>query len=759
MHSRTRFYECARRVAVAVGLFFAASTAAQAQDTGRIQGVVYNSSGDLAIDAEVRLVAKGILTAVDEAAAFEFNDLRSGPHLLEALSPRWGRSILEVSVESGQTTDVTFEVLAHVGLDEVVVSAGPIEMTRSEAVRPADALSYQDLVDASAASLGESLKGKVGINSTYFGPGSSRPVIRGVGGNRVSILQQGLSNADASDIGPDHAPAVEALLAERIEFIRGPATLLYGSNAIGGVINVLDGRVPNEKPTSPITGVFTGRLNSVSLGRTGALKLRGTRGNIAWTLGGLSRATEEFKVPAGSIDGHEDHDENTIVNSNVTLNSGFGGLSYIESWGFVGAAVTLHGTKYGLPGHEDHDDDHDDGNGHEEEEEEEGVRVDMAKVSVDFEGLWRADREFLHGVRFRLGSSDYAHDELEHGDVGTTFDNDVVEGRLEIDHALSSGFHGVAGLQMDQRMLVLAGHEAFMPGSESNRFAAFLLERLDAGPFSLEGGLRYERASLTPDIGRERTFSGVSAGVGVNYQYSEMLTMALRSARNIKIPHPGELYANGHHVATQAFEIGNADLNVEMAFSLDASVHVHHERFEASASGFSNRYSDFIYLRHTQEREDGEAVFRVSQGEASFTGFEVEVEGELFHIGNQHAAVRIWSDYTRAHRTDSDEPLPRIPPMRIGGKLSYEVGALKLAVSMKSISAQKRVAQFETSTDGYMDLGASAQYKLFPGNTGHVISLQGRNLTNVIGRPHTSFLKDIVPLPGRDIRLTYRLLF
>ncbi len=759
-------------VALAIPLIAACTSTAWAQKGGHVQGIVYNTAGDLALDAEVRVVGMGLLTAVDEEASFSFSYLPDGAHILEAVSPRWGRGILEVSVKDGQTSEVTLEVVVHVDLEEVVVSAGPVAVTRSRAVQPADALSHQDLVEASEGSLGETLTNKVGITSTYFGPGSSRPIIRGVGGNRVSVLQQGLTVADVSDISPDHAPAVEALLTDRIEVIRGPATLLYGSSAIGGVVNLHDGRVPSEKPTSAISGTLTGRLSSVSRGRTGALKLRGARGNVAWALSGLARATEEFRVPKGSIVEEEDHGDenggshdndsdqdevvNSIANSNVSLNRGSAGLSYVESWGYIGAAITLHGTKYGLPGHREH---HEEEGEHEEEEEDEDVRVDMGQVAFDLEGHWRAYGDFLRGVRFRLGSSAYTHDELEGGEVGTTFDNNLIEGRLEMDHVLADGFNGVVGLQLDRRELTLTGHEAFMPGSSTSRLSLFLLERLNTGAFGLEGGLRYERADISPDQGRKRTFSAFSVGGGANFQYSEDMSLSIGVARSIKIPHPGELYAHGLHVATQAFEIGDEHLGVETALSLDLSAHVHHDRFEATASVFSNQYSDFIYLRLAQDTDVGAAVYRVSQGEASFRGFEVEAEFELYHEGYHHVALRLMSDYTRAQQTDDAEPLPRIPPFRVGGELTYDTGSLEFSASIKSVSAQKRVAQYENPTNGYIDLGAGIQYRIFRAVTGHVISLQGRNLTNAVARPHTSFLKDLVPLPGRDVRLTYRILF
>ena len=287
----------------------------------------------------------------------------------------------------------------------------------------------------------------------------------------------------------------------------------------------------------------------------------------------------------------------------------------------------------------------------------------------------------------------------------------------------------------------------------------FLLERLNTRKFGLEGGFRYEQVNISPDEGRSRTFSAVSFGGGLNYRQSDNLSLSLGLTKSTKIPHASELYSHGLHVGTQAFEIGDENLNVETAFSLDLSTHMNSELFEATASVFSNRYSDFIYLRHTQEREEGAAVYRISQGEAVFTGIEVETEFGLFHEGYRHVALHLTSDYTRAQRTDLDKPLPRIPPFRAGAELTYDTESWKLSASIRSVGAQNRVAEFEKNTAGHMLLGAGVQYRLFRTAAGHVISLQGRNLSNAVARSHTSYLKDLIPLPGRDIRLTYRLLF
>ena len=768
---------------------------AQNENAGQLAGTVLNVSGELASDAEVRVAGSGLLTRVNDNGQFQFENLPSGNYVLEITSTRWGLGVYEVTVSQGEKTEIELTVLPQVNLREIVVYSNPLVVTRSGAVQSVDALDHQELLDATDQSLGETLSSRPGLQSTYFGPGASRPIIRGVGENRVSILQQGMALADVADLSPDHAPTIEPLLADRIEIFRGTSSLLYGSSAVGGVVNVIDGRIPIEKPTRPIEGTFTGRYSSVSEGRTGALKLRGAAGNIAWTVSGALRETNNFSVPEGSIiaEEHDDHKEGEhddhgddehhdeenesehldhIENSNISLGRGSAGISYIASRGYVGAAVSWHTTEYGLPGHHHHhheehgDDEHEDDeheeDEHGEEEEEAAVRVDMNKMAVDLEGLWRLNTPIAQSLRMNLSVSDYTHDEVEGEIRGTTYDANSVDGRLELDHKFSP-VRGTVGLQIERREVDIVGAEAFMPGSTTNRFALFILERLESNSTSAEAGVRYERAAISPLTGPDRDFSGLSGSIGLNYSPSDLTSFSLNVARSTKLPTPPELYADGLHVGTQTYERGDLSLDVESVTSLEATARLNHKLLNASLTAFRNDYSNFIFLQNTDEVIEDFPVFQIGQVAALFNGVEAEVEVDPFfnadNGGNQHLTLRLWGDYTHATLTDRDEPLPRIPPFRFGAKISYGLRALALSADVLSVSSQTRVGSFEEETDGYTMFGASVSYNLFAGGTSHLISLQGRNLGNSIARAHTSYVKEMVPLPGRNIRLTYRLIF
>lgn len=768
-----------------------------AQDTGRIEGAVKNAVEIAATDASVQLVGLARLVDADERGMFVFEDVPAGAYVVAATSERWGRVVEPITVAAGETTTVTLVILRHIEHEEVVITAGPVPLTRSNAVQPTTVLTKDELSNAGGVTIGEAIGDRPGISSTYFGPGASRPVIRGLGGNRVQVLQQGLSVADASDVSPDHAVAIETLTSERVEILRGPATLLYGSSAIGGVVNVLDDRVPNELPTKVLRGSVTARGGTVAKEKTGAAELRGALGRVAWRASGLWRDTGDYAIPGtaalddnleeeeedhdgdetsddedhhGEDDEDDDHgrdseggeeDAGILEGSALRAMNGSLGLSYIGDRGYVGVSFTRFDSEYGVPGHahgEDEAEEHDDEeNG---EAEEAGTRVDMRQNAVNLEGAWRFTNAYLSGLRIRIAQSDYLHDELEGDAVGTTFDNDQWTARLEADHSLSARSTGVVGLQIGKRNLTVTGEEAYIPRTTTTNTALFLLERFRKGNFALETGARVERVRIAPQAqGRERTFTGLSASAGVNYRHTPNITFALSASRSVKIPDATELYSNGPHAATRAFEIGDANLRAETAASLDASTHLHYERLDVTATLFVNRFSDYIFLQSTNRVSDGFLVYEIAQGDAIFRGIEAEADIELFHAGEQHVTFRVWGDYTHAGLVRNSEPLPRIPPVRIGGGMRYVWDKFRASVSVEGVGRQARIPTYEQETAGYVLVHTTASYRFISRQTVHVLALTGRNLTDVIARKHTSFLKDLAPLPGRDLRLTYTLSF
>ncbi|MDE2956333.1 MAG: TonB-dependent receptor [Bacteroidota bacterium] len=366
----------------------------------------------------------------------------------------------------------------------------------------------------------------------------------------------------------------------------------------------------------------------------------------------------------------------------------------------------------------------------------------------------------LTAVRTRLGYTDYEHDEIEDGAVASNFAVDNIEGRIELDHLLSDQTKGVLGVQASSGTLETSGEEAYIPRTSTARVGLFILERYDTGPVGFEAGARFEFASIEADTeGQTRNFSGLSLSTGVNLKQSERLSVSLSAARSVKIPDAAELFSNGVHIGTGAFEIGNPDLKAESALSVDLSVQLENGPMDLTTTLYSNRFRDFIYLRDTDEEREGFPVYQVSQGTARFLGFEAEADVELLHGDAQHLAAHLWTDYTRATLVQDDEPLPRIPPLRLGAGLSFDRGPLAAKLSYKRVRAQERIATHEEETEGYNMLDASLRYRLFLGQTVHNFTLQGSNLTDVLGRVHTSFQKELIPLAGRDIRLTYQMTF
>ena len=801
-----------KKLALTLCLLVVAGMAYSQDNYGTLEGTVLTSDSTPASDATIHAVELGRVVRTDQAGRFTIDNLVPGNHIIEITSPRWGGHLMEVEITAGETHTTEVTVLKTYDMEELVIRAGSLVRYRSAAVQPRNVLAREDLVEASSLTLGASLEGVPGITSTYFGPGAGRPIIRGLGGNRVSIMQQSIGVADVSDLSPDHSPAIETLLADRIEVIRGSATLLYGSSAVGGSVNILDGRVPTERPAGAISGMIVARGGTVSDERTAAAKLTGGMGKFAWRLQGVMRETQDMAVPThvpeadehdedhdddhdedhdddhdedhddDHDEDHDDHEEevmdpiSVIENTAASLGSGSFGLSWIGTNGYIGASISLHGTEYGIPGHEhghhheeegehhdeedhdEHEEEHDDE--HEEEGHEEGTKLQMAKSAFDLESEWRMSQSRISGIRAKLGYTAYGHDEVEDGAISTTYKNDKFQGRIEADHTLSSQTKGVIGLQFGLGKLDATGGEAFIPYTETSRIALFVLERYTVGAVGFEAGGRFEYASLDPDgVAESRNFSGLSLSSGVNLKQSEQLAVSLSVARSVKIPDTAELYAAGAHIGTGTYEFGDPNLKAESSISMDLSVHIEREPFELSTSFFSNRFRDFIFLRNTGEERDELPVYRVAQGSARFQGFEAEADLDLLQGDSRQLALHLWSDYTQATLRQNDEPLPRIPPLRVGGGLSFEQGQLLAKVSLKRVRSQHRVASFEEESDGYTTLDASLRYRLFVGMTVHNFTLRGSNLTDQLGRVHTSFLKHQIPIAGRDIRLTYQMTF
>lgn len=762
------FMAAAATIVALLALLVASPTPAAAQQTGAVTGRVVDALDVPAAGVAVRLVGTTRTDVTGTDGAFVFDSLSAGEYVVQVDDERFGAGLERVRLTEGQRVRVEITLSPLFEIDPLVVTAGAAR-SEDELFQAAQSLSGRELRQRVDVSLGETVANEPGVNASYFGPASSRPIIRGLGGDRVRIMEAGIGTGDASNTSPDHAVSLEPQSAERIEVVRGPATLLYGSSAIGGVVNVIDGRIPRARPTSPFSGEIRGIGNSVSDETTGAGALTLATGNIVFHASGLYRDTDDYAIP-GVAELEEEHEgeehgeeEGILPNSALESSRFAGGVSYVGDDGFLGVAFTGYDNEYGIPGGHGHgheEEEHGAAQVEEGEEEEGGVSIDLQQRRFDLEGQ-RSFGGALRTLKGRFGLTDYEHVEIEpSGEIGTRFDNDFWEGRLELEHALGERVTGSIGAQLSRRDFAAIGEEAFVPPSETDLFALFVFEELSVGDVRLQGGARWESQTSTDETNAfEEDYSGVSVSGGLHWDASDPVSLALSVARSVKLPTAEELFSDGPHLATNSFEIGNRDLEEEVGTSVDATLHLHTDHVRAQITGFLTDFDGFIFQEFTGEEEDELPVLQYAQGDASFRGFEAQASVRLLDRGSQELAWEVSSDYVRAELSDSDEPLPRIPPLRLGTALRYDGAPWFASLGVQRATEQDRTAPNETVTDGYTMVDASVGYRLFHGGLLHEISLKGSNLGDVDARNHVSLLKNAAPLPGRGVRLMYRLVF
>ncbi|HJX27117.1 MAG TPA: TonB-dependent receptor, partial [Thermoanaerobaculia bacterium] len=731
--------------------------------------------------AEVRVTELRRRAVSGEDGSFRFEALPPGDYLLEATSPRLGAAVDRVRVTAGEAAEVTLALDLAVHQEEILVTASPDARSQSEVAQPTSVLAGEELMLQMQPTLGETLNQEPGVTSTFFGVGASRPVIRGLGGDRIRVLESGIGSGDASTTSPDHAVSVDPLAAEQIEVLRGPATLLYGSSAVGGVVNVIDNRVPDSLPGAPIGGTVELRGGTVADERGGATSLDGALGgHFAWHVDLMKRETDDYEIPglaesaalrAEEGEEGEEHEQVRGIarNSATDTESGTVGLSWIGDHAFFGVATGRYNSLYGIPGGHAH------GEEHEGEEEEEGeheeealVRVDLEQRRWDLRGGVTQPFGMFRGVNLRFGSTDYEHRELEGAEVGTRFLSDSWEGRLELLQKRYGALSGSFGLQAQSRDFEAIGEEAFVPPTQTDSWALFTFQEIERGPWRFQLGGRFERQDVTADLPSDpdavegpddRSFDGLSGSAGLVWQSGEDYSLGLSLARSTKLPNAEELFSNGPHLATNAFEIGDPGLDPETSLSADLTLRKTSGPFTGEINLFLNRFEDFIFESGTGEEEDGLPVFRYIQRDAEFSGLELTGLYELIHTEPYHVDLEIGFDYVRAGLRDTGEPLPRIPPRRYRLGLHYRGEKLHGLIEGQRVEEQDRVAALERPTEGYTLLNASVGYRFFTTHVVYDVLLRGTNLADEEARNHVSFLKDLVPLPGRDVNLALRLTF
>lgn len=707
------------------------SSIAAAQDYV-ISGKVTSTDGRPVSGAHLRIVELSRHTDAGPDGAYRFDALPRGSYLIEAKSDRFGVNVVRVeSPASGATVvDIVLTVAAH--QEAIVVTSGLDASALAETAKPITVLAGIDLASRMKSTLGETLAEQPGVSSTSFGPGASRPVIRGMGGDRVRILQGGVGTADASNTSPDHAVSFDPLSAEQIEVVRGPATLLYGSTAIGGVVNVIDGRIPEAKAERAVGGVVDLALGSVSDEKQGGASLQGGRRGFAWHADVLHRTTGDVQVPL---------EEGSVPNSATENTSGSVGASMVGDRGFFGANAAVFNTNYGIPS-------------------EDRVTIDMKQRRLDLKGAIREPFGAFRGLKVRIGLSDYEHSELEGAEVGTRFENQGYEGRVEFLHKDLGALKGAFGIQAQGRDLTVTGEEAFLPPSQTRSLAAFVLEEFGTGRTRLALGGRVENQAVDLDRGDSRTMTGVSGSAGLTVRARDGLAFGLTLSYSERLPGAEELFSDGPHAATHAYEIGDPGLAKEKSLGFDASVKKSGGTVTGEVSLFRNAFTGYIFEQFTGEEIDELQVVQYVQRDATFWGFEARAAFEVLEAGDRHLSLEGAADYVRAEVDPTNDPLPRIAPMRLGAAIHYRDSRFDARGEVRRTEAQDRVSKFETPTEGYTFLNATVSYRIFGGSrTVTDLLLRGTNLTDSLGRNHVSYLKDVAPLPGRDIRAAVRFRF
>lgn len=658
---------------------------------------------------------------------------------------------------------------AEASLPEVTVSSSGLQLGASEMTQPVSVLEGDALVRRREATLGESLEGEPGITGSHFGAGASRPVIRGMDGPRVRVLSDGVELHDASTISPDHAVAAEPLLATQVEVLRGPSALVYGAGAVGGVVNVLDAKVPTAIPEKGYEGSAELRAGSAAREKAGAFALTGGAGNLAVHVEAAGRDAGDYRVGSGWDEGRR------VPGSFNRTGTGSVGLSWVGSRGYLGLAVTRQNAKYGLPGHS-HDYEgchthgnhlhcgshgHDHGHGEEEHDHDHGHApgdvpvVDLRSERLDVRGELRDPFAGFSALRLRAGVTDYVHDEVEDGSVATTFKNKAHDLRVELQHAPIAGLRGLIGVQTSQRKFSAVGEEAYVPPTLTRQWGLFALEEYRIGDWRLEAALRHDRQTAElQESGVERSHNGTSASLGAVWRFAPGYAAGASLTRASRAPTAEELYARGLHMATSTYERGDVNLRKETSRNIDLSLRKTSGDTTFDVSVFRNRIRNYIYGR-TLDELDGLQLLQYSQADATFTGIEGRVRQRL----TRHLGVTLFGDSVRA-RLDGGGLLPRIPPARVGLRLDANWQAWEGEVEWVQVARQNRVAQFESETKGYGMLHLGLAYNGRTGSgTPWQLYLKARNLTDRLAYAHASFIKDAAPLAGRNVTVGVRVSF
>jgi len=709
---------------------------------------------------------------------------------------RYSAFLLGLSVCSIATAQSSRQALSQSDseIEEIVIKAHPL--FKEGLAQSITVLSGDELAEKTQGSIGETVSKEAGVRNASFGVAVGRPVIHGLGAARVKTTEDRIDSLDVSVTSTDHAVTVEPFIANQVTILKGASSLLYGSGAIGGVVDVQTGRIPTELTGDAFSGRVEVRATDNGNGETGAFRLDGeTEGGFAWHVDAFSKQSDDYDIPgfaesrqlreaeeaealeaiaAGEPVEEEEGEEarDVLEGSFLDVQGGSLGLSYIFDRGFVGLSVSRTEGEYGLVGghHEE------EGEEEEAEEEEEGVGfLDLEQTRVDFESELRFESSLVEKVNVRLGINDYEHTEFEaDGGAGTVFDNDAWEGRIELTHAPIAGFDGVVGLQLNDREFSAVGDEAFVEPVDSDSQAICWVGERHLGALDIETGIRFEQVDYQPTgegpsfvtstfaFGpiipyEDRDFSTLSASIGGIFEVNDAWKLSALLDYANRAPTIEELFSFGPHLATNTYEVGNPNLDEEGALGFTFTGQYSIPGVNLSATLYYTEFDDFIYQVETGLAIEGLRLLIWDQEDASFAGIDFTADFGLGKVGQGDLGLSLLFDIVDAElNVSGNDNLPRIPATRYGFGLDWASQNWDVNFNYVRVNSQTDTAINEFATDAYDDVSLRVSHTFKFGESKLNLFLAGRNLTDDEQRNHVSFVKDVAPQPGRTFEIGAR---
>lgn len=771
-----------------------------------LEGTVVNDAGRTVAGAKVKVEGIGAETVTDKVGRFVFTDLNEGKKELHISSSGYAHLHQDISMPTQGIKEMTF-TLRRSPIEVIDVYATPIHMSVMESASPVSVLSGETLRRQQASTLGDSLEKLPGVQSNFHGAVASTPIIRGLSGPRVLISQNGLDVSDVSRVGPDHSVATEASTAQQIEVLRGPATLFYGSGAVGGVVNVVDGRVPTDNRTR---GEWLLETNSVDDKKLGSFNLTTGYESFGFYADGYWRESNDYNVPVAPDAGSDEPQDHVVKNSAEKSDGVTLGASYLFDQGYLGVAVEQFNREYGIPGHSHGD------------SEEVDVYADLDQTRVQLLGELNIDSKWLSKINLRGGFTDYEHAEIEEGAVGTLFENETHEIKLDFIHNPIADWNGGISFHYKNSDVAAQGEEAFTPPSKAQTIALAIIEEKHFGDVLLQFGARIERVTIDAnnvllptldahghddeveeedehdhdheeetDVTRvfdlAHEFTPMSLSAGLVWDFTPGYNVGLSISRSERAPSASEVLSFGAHIGTGTYEVGalfaldddgssiglsGENIDLETANNIDLTLRKTQGDIGFVLNAFYNQVDNYYYQTstglfaessHDHEHEHEESgveedehtdelpVYLFQTDDVILHGFEAQIAWQA----SDTFKATLFSDYVRARLKDGGD-LPRTPPLRFGSQFSYEAEHLSAHLDITRYQEQDRVSSDETTTGGYTLVDASVSYDLPVSNQDIVVFLKGSNLTDTEARVHTSFLKDIAPRPGRSISVGVR---